>query len=72
MFEDIKKFSITARYFLIATFLMGLSNGMFDAVYNFYLEARGIDKTATGFIYAVAMSHGDHSRSGKTGLLAFL
>ncbi len=56
MFEDIKKFSITARYFLIATFLMGLSNGMFDAVYNFYLEARGIDKTATGFIYAVAMS----------------
>ncbi|MGU3489309.1 MFS transporter [Enterobacter bugandensis] len=56
MFGDIKKFSSAARNFLIATFLMGLSNGMFDAVYNFYLEARGVDKAATGHIYAIAMA----------------
>ncbi|TPG56772.1 MFS transporter [Ewingella americana] len=55
MFCEVKNFGASARSFLIATFLMGLSNGMFDAVYNFYLEARGIDKTATGHIYAVAM-----------------
>lgn len=56
MFGDVRKFGTAAQSFLIATFLMGLSNGMFDAVYNFYLEARGIDKTATGHIYAVAMA----------------
>lgn len=55
MFGEVRNFGSTARNFLIATFLMGLSNGMFDAVYNFYLEARGVDKTATGHIYAVAM-----------------
>ncbi|UPS63150.1 MFS transporter [Providencia rettgeri] len=55
MFEDIKQFSPAVRHFLIATFLMGLSNGMFDTVYNFYLEARGVDKTKIGYIYAVAM-----------------
>lgn len=55
MFGEIRNFGSAARSFLIATFLMGLSNGMFDAVYNFYLEARGVDKTATGHIYAVAM-----------------
>ncbi|MGD8165378.1 MFS transporter [Pantoea sp. FN0307] len=56
MFREIKKFGSAAHSFLLATFLMGLSNGMFDAVYNFYLEARGVDKTATGHIYAVAMT----------------
>lgn len=55
MFGGIKHFDPIVRHFLIATFLMGLSNGMFDAVYNFYLEARGVDKTATGYIYAIAM-----------------
>lgn len=55
MFREIRHFGTAARSFLIATFLMGLSNGMFDAVYNFYLETRGVDKTATGHIYAVAM-----------------
>lgn len=56
MLREIRQFGPAARYFLVATFLMGLSNGMFDAVYNFYLEARNIDKTATGHIYAVAMA----------------
>lgn len=56
MFGEVRKFGAAAHSFLIATFLMGLSNGMFDAVYNFYLEARGVDKTATGHIYAVAMA----------------
>ncbi|MGK3142245.1 MFS transporter [Pantoea sp. C2G6] len=56
MFREVKKFGSAAHSFLAATFLMGLSNGMFDAVYNFYLEARGIDKTNTGHIYAVAMA----------------
>ncbi|HDL8052700.1 TPA: MFS transporter [Yersinia enterocolitica] len=55
MFGEVRNFGSTARNFLIATFLMGLSNGMFDAVYNFYLEVRGLDKTATGHIYAIAM-----------------
>lgn len=55
MFGRIKHFDPIVLHFLIATFLMGLSNGMFDAVYNFYLEARGIDKTAIGYIYAIAM-----------------
>ncbi|WP_260467729.1 hypothetical protein [Pantoea dispersa] len=41
MFGEVRKFGAAAHSFLIATFLMGLSNGMFDAVYNFYLEARG-------------------------------
>lgn len=50
MFGRIKHFDPIVLHFLIATFLMGLSNGMFDAVYNFYLEARGIDKTAIGYI----------------------
>ncbi|MBK5013396.1 MULTISPECIES: MFS transporter [Pantoea] len=56
MFGEMKKFGSAAHSFLLATFLMGLSNGMFDAVYNFYLEARGVDKTATGHIYAIAMT----------------
>ncbi|MBL5914251.1 MFS transporter [Enterobacter asburiae] len=56
MFGEVRKLGTAAQTFLVATFLMGLSNGMFDAVYNFYLEARGIDKTATGHIYAVAMA----------------
>lgn len=56
MFGGVGKFGSAARSFIIATFLMGFSNGMFDAVYNFYLEVRGIDKTATGHIYAVAMA----------------
>jgi MFS family permease len=56
MFGEVRKFGSAAHNFLFATFLMGLSNGMFDAVYNFYLEARGVDKTATGHIYAVAMA----------------
>ncbi|MDG0800125.1 MFS transporter [Pectobacterium polaris] len=55
MLKEIEKFSPAVRNFLIATFLMGLSNGMFDAVYNFYLEIRGIDKSDTGHIYAIAM-----------------
>lgn len=56
MFREVRKFGSAAQSFLVATFLMGLSNGMFDAVYNFYLEERGIDKTNTGHIYAIAMA----------------
>ncbi|WP_224653021.1 MFS transporter [Pectobacterium versatile] len=55
MLKEIERFSPAVRNFLIATFLMGLSNGMFDAVYNFYLEIHGIDKSDTGHIYAIAM-----------------
>lgn len=55
MLKEINTFGPAIRSFLLATFLMGLSNGMFDAVYNFYLETRGINKSETGNIYAVAM-----------------
>lgn len=55
MLKEIKTFTPAVYSFLVSTFLMGLSNGMFDAVYNFYLEARGIDKIEIGNIYAAAM-----------------
>lgn len=55
MFREIKHFNPITLNFLIATFLMGLSNGIFDAVYNFYLEARGVNKIAIGYIYSIAM-----------------
>lgn len=56
MFEHIRQFDRTVDNFLAATFFMGLSNGMFDAVYNFYLEARNITKLETGYIYSIAMT----------------
>lgn len=55
MLKEIKTFTPAVYSFLVSTFLMGLSNGIFDAVYNFYLEARGIDKADIGNIYAAAM-----------------
>lgn len=55
MFVGFKKLGSAAHYFLLSTFLLGLTNGMFDAVYNFYLEERGIDKTSIGNIYFIAM-----------------
>jgi MFS family permease len=55
MFSNFKIFDSPTKAFLMASFLMGLTNGLFDAVYNFYLAARGIDKTQTGYIYAASM-----------------
>ena len=55
MLREIKTFDSAVHSFLIATFLMGLSNGMFDAVYNFYLEERGVTKRDIGHLYAIAM-----------------
>lgn len=48
-------FDKATRLFLISTGIMGFSNGLFDAVYNFYLESQGINKVGTGSIYAIAM-----------------
>lgn len=48
-------FDKSTRLFLISTGIMGFSNGLFDAVYNFYLASHGIDKIDTGKIYAIAM-----------------
>lgn len=42
------------KAFLTATFLMGTSNGIFDAVYNFYLVGRGVEESHLGLIYGVA------------------
>lgn len=55
MLANFRTFDTPVRAFLMASFFMGLTNGLFDAVYNFYLAARGIDKTQTGHIYAAAM-----------------
>ncbi|WP_447766517.1 MFS transporter [Aeromonas veronii] len=48
-------FDKNIRLFLISTALMGFSNGLFDAVYNFYLEEKGIGKGESGDIYGLAM-----------------
>ncbi len=48
-------FDRPVQLFLLATGVMGFSNGLFDAVYNFYLEANNIDKVGTGQIYAFSM-----------------
>lgn len=50
------KFDAPIYYFLIASGLLGLSNGLFDAVYNFLLQSKGIDKSQTGNIYAIALT----------------
>lgn len=42
------------KAFLTATFLMGVANGIFDAVYNFYLIDRGVEESQLGMIYGVA------------------
>ncbi|EIR1598262.1 MFS transporter [Vibrio cholerae] len=55
MFKDISSFDKATKYFLLSTVMMGLSNGLFDAVYNFYLEENGVNKVDTGNIYAFAM-----------------
>ncbi|GHH39514.1 MFS transporter [Streptomyces candidus] len=40
-------------YYLGASFFMGLSNTIFDVVFNFYLADRGIDEAAAGAIYSI-------------------
>jgi MFS family permease len=41
-------------FYLAASFFMGLANTIFDTVFNFYLEERGIHEAGAGLIYAVA------------------
>ncbi|MEU0739299.1 MFS transporter [Streptomyces sp. NPDC006134] len=41
-------------FYLASSFFMGLSNTIFDVVFNFYLAERGIDEASAGVIYAVA------------------
>jgi predicted MFS family arabinose efflux permease len=48
-------FDANTRNFLIASGFMGLANGSFDAVFNFYLENQGLDKVAIGQIYSISM-----------------
>ena len=55
MFKLFYNFDTQTRLFFIATGMMGLSNGIFDAVYNFYLKANGIDEVGIGQIYAISM-----------------
>ncbi|OXX51474.1 MFS transporter [Vibrio sp. V12_P9A6T4] len=55
MLKDILSFDKATKYFLLSTVMMGLSNGLFDSVYNFYLEENGVNKVDTGNIYAFAM-----------------
>ncbi|WP_305843016.1 MFS transporter [Photobacterium leiognathi] len=55
MFKDIIDFDKPTKFFLLSTFMMGLSNGLFDSIYNFYLEENGLDKGDIGNIYAFSM-----------------
>lgn len=48
-------FDANTMNFLIASGFMGLANGSFDAVFNFYLENQGLDKVAIGQIYSISM-----------------
>ncbi len=48
-------FDANTRNFLVASGFMGLANGSFDAVFNFYLENQGLDKVAIGQIYSISM-----------------
>lgn len=44
----------TVKY-LVASGFMGLANGSFDAVFNFFLATKGLSKAEVGTIYSISM-----------------